>query len=87
MMTTTLLPRLVYGTQIGLHFDGTADFPERITATTPDGQYAGHVNFALAEVIYASRHRLISMTAVCQETSHRRAEGWVVEVSYSLRSV
>ena len=40
-MTSTLLPSLVNGTPIGLHFNGTADYPERITATTPDGQFAG----------------------------------------------
>ena len=35
MMKTTLMPKLVYGTQIGLYFDGFDEFPERITATTP----------------------------------------------------
>lgn len=84
LMSQTLLPRMVDGNSIGLYFDGTDEFPERITATTPNGQFAGHINKALALVIHESRHRVTAMSAICKETSTRRKEGWSVEVSYTL---
>ena len=86
MLMTTLMPRLVDGTIISLRFDGIESYPERITASTPNGQFAGHLNLPLAEVIYASRQKVVSMSAVCRETSHRRPEGWAVEVSYTITS-
>jgi hypothetical protein len=84
MMSHSLLPRLVDGSVIELHFDGSAAYPERITATTPDGQYAGHLNKQVADIIHKSRHRVVSMSAVCRETSSRRKEGWCVEVHYTI---
>jgi len=87
LMAQTLEPRMVDGTSIGLHFDGTDEFPERITATTPSGQFAGHINKDLALIIHKSRHRVVAMSAVCKETSSRRKEGWSVDVSYTLSPV
>ncbi len=51
IMSHSLLPRLVDWSVIGLHFDGTAAYPERITAITPDGQFAGHPNKHVADII------------------------------------
>jgi hypothetical protein len=71
-MFHSLLPRLVDGSVIGLHFDGTAAYPERIMATLPDRQYAGYFNKQVADVIHKSRYRVISMSAVCRNNSSRR---------------
>lgn len=87
VMVQTLLPRVVDGNLIKLSFDGNDEFPERIMATTPTGQFAGHLNKALALVIHKSRERVIAMKAICKETSSRRTERWAVDVSYTLSPV
>ena len=43
-MAHSLASRMMYRTQIRLVFDGAEIYPERIEITTPDGQYAGHLD-------------------------------------------
>jgi hypothetical protein len=46
---------MINGTKMGVVFDGTEDYSERITTTTPDGQYARNIVKSLEDAIHECR--------------------------------